>query len=975
MQSAPKPSDESSRLETLTSLNVLDTPADPVLDGLVRAAARLIGCPVSLVSLVDEKRQWFKARHGTDALETPRELAFCAHAILQTDLFEVRDARLDVRFADNPLVTGEPHIIFYVGVPLSVEGRLLGTLCVIDHQPRELTPEQRDLLQDLARSAEHWLRSQHINRRLQCADADRRNLFDHMGDGMLLLDRNFQVIEANRSTARMLGHSPDELRRMRLHDLLPASEHTRLTRTALHVLKGVERLADWQMLRRDGSSFMAEVSTRVVDDERFVVVLRDITQRHAQKQEVRLLSMAVEQSAQSIVITDLNGNIEYVNAAALSTSGYAMHEMLGRNPRFLQSGKTPRETYEQMWRKLSAGKPWRGLLFNRRKDGVDYVEDATITPIRDAQGRVAQYLALMLDVTERRRLSEELERHQLHLEELVEQRTVALVAARRAAEAANQAKSAFLATMSHEIRTPMNGVVGSIDLLQRSELSHYQRDLTDTVSESALALLGIIDDILDFSKIEAGQLKLICEPVALVRLADSVCDALRASAAQQGVELQVEVASDLPDWVLSDAGRLRQILNNLLGNAIKFSADTGRPGLVELRVQTGGPELAGHVQLQVNDNGIGMTPEAQQRIFQPFVQAESATTRRFGGTGLGLSICKRLVGLMGGWIEVVSEPGRGSTFTATLPVQPAQTPRHLPDDRPAKQLQTGPRFAMSGGPLVLVAEDNEINQRVISHQLALMGVSVEMANDGLDALARWRAGRATQRHSLLLTDLHMPGIDGYTLAATIRSEEGAALRLPIVALSANAMSGEIDRCRLAGMDDYLSKPVQLEQFRELLQRWLPTDDGHALESLDPLESTDAMPAMECNEMDVFEVELGDVAFDDHALARLVGDDPALLAEFRQRFVLSSLNTMDEMRRAAGQGDTAALADLAHRLKSSSRAVGAIGLAACCERIERASPLSAAPQMHIHMAAMEDALADVMTRLGAYLRQEPSDMTI
>ncbi|MDZ4103307.1 MAG: PAS domain S-box protein [Hydrogenophaga sp.] len=965
MQSAPKTADESLRLDTLASLEILDTPADPVLDGLVRAAAQLIGCPISLVSLVDERRQWFKARQGLDAQETPRELAFCAHAILQPELFEICDAREDVRFSDNPLVTGEPHVIFYAGVPLRVDGHAMGTLCVIDHEPHRLTPEQRSLLLDLARSAEHWLSSQQTHLKLERADADRRNLFDHMGDGMLLLDRNFRVLEANRSTARMLGHSPDELRRMRLHDLLPASEHTRLTRTALHVLKGVERLADWQVLRRDGSSFMAEVSTRVVDEQRFVVVLRDITQRHAQEQEVRLLSMAVEQSAQSILITDLNGNIEYVNAAALSSSGYAMHEMLGRNPRMLQSGKTPRESYTRMWSQLLSGKPWRGLLFNRRKDGVEYVEEASITPIRDAHGQVTQYLALMLDVTEKRRLNEELERHRNQLEDLVEQRTVALVAARRAAEAASEAKSAFLATMSHEIRTPMNGVVGSIDLLQRSELSHYQRDLADTVSESALSLLAIIDDILDFSKIEAGQLTLESVPVALVRLTDSVCDALRPSAASRGVDMQVDVSPDVPDWVLSDAVRLRQILNNLLGNAIKFSAGTGRAGRVDLIVETCGPELADHVQLRVSDNGIGMVPEAVHRIFQPFVQAEGATTRRFGGTGLGLSICKRLIGLMGGWIEVASAPDQGATFTVTLPLQPVQAPRPNVDELPVTGMPSGPRFAMAGGPLVLVAEDNDINQKVISHQLALLGVAVEMASDGIDALARWRAGQATERHSLLLTDLHMPGIDGYTLAATIRSEEAEGARLPIVALSANALRGEIDRCRAAGMDDYLSKPVQLDQLGELLRRWLPLDDVHV---------PDSLHAMDCHEMDVFEIELGPMAFDDQALARLVGDDPVLLADFRQRFLLSALNTIDEMRRAASQNDMLALAGLAHRLKSSARATGAVALAVCCERIERAGPQCAAPQMHAHMAEMEDALADVMTRLGTHVGEQPSDMS-
>ncbi len=949
MQSATPPPSESRRLAILDSLGVLDTPADPVLDGIVRAAAQLIGCPVSLVSLVDAQRQWFKARLGLNVEQTPREQAFCAHAIQQTGLFEVSDARLDARFADNPLVTGEPHVVFYAGVPLSVEGHAMGTLCAIDHRPRQLSDVQRQTLKDLARAAEHWLQTQR-------ADAERRNLFDQMGDGILLVDRTHRVIEVNRATARMLGHRAGELRQMHLRDLLPADEHTRLTRATLRVLKGREQLADWRVLRRDGSCFIAEVSIRMVEQQRFVVVMRDISQRYSQEQEVRLLSMAVEQSAQSILITDLNANIEYVNAAALTSSGYTMQEMLGRNPRMLQSGKTPRETYAQMWQQLTAGKAWRGLLFNCRKDGVEYVEAATITPIRDARGTVTQYLALMLDVTEKRRLTEELERHQTHLEQLVEQRTVALVDARRAAEAASEAKSAFLATMSHEIRTPMNGVVGSLDLLQHSELSAYQRDLIDTVSESALGLLTIIDDILDFSKIEAGQLKLQSEAVSLERLTDSVCNALRPTATSHGVDLQVDVAPGLPDWILSDGTRLRQILNNLIGNAIKFSAGLARAGRVALRVRTCGSDLPGHLQLSVIDNGIGMNPEVLQRIFQPFVQAESATTRRFGGTGLGLSICNRLAGLMGGWIKVDSEMDQGSAFTVTLPFQSTSSPRPVADDNFAMVTRTGPHFVPSGGPLVLVAEDNSVNQKVIGHQLALLGWAVEMVGDGLGALALWRAGRATRRHALLLTDLHMPGIDGYTLATTIRSEETGGSRLPIVALSANALYGEIERCRSAGMDDYLSKPVRTHQLGEMIRRWLPSDGAPTLASFG---------AADCEEVDVIEVELGHCVYDDQALKRLVGEEPGLLAEFRQRFIVSALNTVDEMRRAASDGNTATLSGLAHRLSSSCRMIGAVALGECCSRIERAGSGCSPSEMHGLMSQLEDALAHVMTRLSGH----------
>ena len=337
-----------------------------------------------------------------------------------------------------------------------------------------------------------------------------------------------------------------------------------------------------------------------------------------------------------------------------------------------------------------------------------------------------------------------------------------------------------------------------------------------------------------------------------------------ATAASCSIALHAEVAQGVPDWIQSDGGRVRQILYNLLGNALKFSTDTGRAGRVELRVRRCGPELPGHLEMSVVDNGIGMTPEALKRIFQPFVQAEGPTTRRFGGTGLGLSICKRLTSMMGGWIEAESVEDQGSCFKVTLPFEPAQAPKQIENDKPTITMSSGPRFALAGGPLVLVAEDNEINRKVIGHQLALLGVAAEMVDNGPDALARWRDGRASQRHAMLLTDLHMPGIDGYTLAATIRGEESDGSRLPILALSANALVGEIDRCRAAGIDDYLSKPVQTDQLGEMLKRWLPSEEVYRLESLDHVD---------CEEVDVFDVELGLCAYDDDALARLVGDDP------------------------------------------------------------------------------------------------------
>lgn len=954
MPAALLPVSEARRLQILEELNVLDSQPDPVLDGLVRSAAQLLDCPVALVCLLDEKRQWFLARHGLDMTETPREQAFCAHTILQDGLLEVPHALQDPRFSDNPLVTGEPHVGFYAGIPLVVDGERMGTFCVIDDQPRQITDTQRGYLRDLARAAEYWLKNHRLNEQLRRADADRRGLFEQMGDGVLLLDQNYRVIDANRRVLRMLGYERAELLTKRLHTVIPMGEHARLSKAVAELAAGAENLTEWQVLRQDRSQFTAEVSTRAADGHRCVVVVRDITQRRAQEQHLRLLSMAVEQNSQSIVITDLAADIQYANAAALSSSGYGRHELLGVNSRLLQSGMTPPETFVDMWDKLLSGQTWRGLLFNRRKDGEIYVEHASIAPIRDAEGRVTQYLAMKEDVTEKRRMNGELKQHQLHLEELVVHRTVELEEARRAAEAGSEAKSAFLANMSHEIRTPMNGVVGLVDVLQQSSLTPYQKDLTETISESAFALLGIIEDILDFSKIEAGHMTLESEPVCLSRLVDSVYSGLRVNADSRSVALDVYIDPGLPQWIKSDSVRLRQILNNLVGNAIKFSVGMQRAGRVELRVELA---EAGCFRLRVIDNGIGMAPDVLTRILEPFVQGEASTTRRYGGTGLGLSICRRIAQLFGGRMEVQSEAGRGSTFTVTLPCRATEQPGEPTALSSVIALASGAPLPAGTRPVVLVAEDNDINQKVIRRQLALLGLGVDMAHDGLEALALWRQGRDTQRYCLLLTDLHMPGLDGYALATAIRSEEPASQRLPIVALSANAMRGEIDRCKLAGMDDYLSKPVQLQPLGTLLQRWISLD-GLVQVASEPVAAAVVLPVLHL------------AVYDDQALSLLVGDDPEMLAEFRQRFMLSALSTMEDMRKATARADFAEVVALAHRLTSSSRAMGAMVLAACCHQVERAGARCSPAVMHALMVQMEDALAQVMARLSAS-QHEPS----
>jgi CheY-like chemotaxis protein/two-component sensor histidine kinase len=351
--------------------------------------------------------------------------------------------------------------------------------------------------------------------------------------------------------------------------------------------------------------------------------------------------------------------------------------------------------------------------------------------------------------------------------------------------------------------------------------------MLNTIAKSSQALLAILNDILDYSKIEAGKLAVECIPAHLTEVLESVLQLMQISATSKAIELSTQLAADLPLWVMTDPTRLQQVLLNLIGNALKFTPSTPeRPGQVSVRVmpcqRTDGPPC---LRLSVTDNGIGIKPEQVAKLFLPFSQVDNSTARQFGGTGLGLSISQRLVELMGGAISLQSTWGQGSVFTVELPLQSASVPR-LPD--PAREpvwhrAPTAPNAVPEAcvGQRILLAEDNEINRDVIAEQLRLLGFDAEVAEDGEQALEMWRSGR----FALLLTDCHMPNMDGFELTSAIRAEEPALTRLPIIAVTGNAMQGEAERCLAAGMDDYLSKPLRMQALGTVLAKWLPTQVG------------------------------------------------------------------------------------------------------------------------------------------------------
>jgi signal transduction histidine kinase/FixJ family two-component response regulator len=499
--------------------------------------------------------------------------------------------------------------------------------------------------------------------------------------------------------------------------------------------------------------------------------------------------------------------------------------------------------------------------------------------------------------------------------------------ARAEAEAANRAKATFLAAMSHEIRTPMNGVLGMMEVLERSSLEPAQARNVAVMRQSAQGLLRIIDDVLDFSKIDAGRMDIEAAPFSLSELIAATVKTMMPQARRKHLKLSAEPPSAGPDRVIGDPTRVRQILFNLVGNAIKFT-DRGFVRVRAMsRAQGDGSVLT---SLMVTDSGIGMDENTRARLFEPFMQADSSTTRRFGGTGLGLSIVRRLAQLMGGDVEVETAPGEGARFTVHLRLSEAR-PTAAPADIEGDGLP--PSFTpWATAARLLVVDDHPVNLEVILRQLELLGLSAETAEDGATALVKWRKAP----HDVMLLDLHMPVLDGFGLAKAIRREEArrGLPRTALVAVTADAMKGRDARCYAAGIDGFLTKPVSIEALARALGRWVPN-----------LVATPAHGGVPNGAL-----------FDPEALRALFSSDAAKLAGLVQNFADSAKRDIAALHTAL---DAKQVAAFAHRLKGAARVAGATLIAEQAARVETAAEGHDLAGARRAAVGMEELLADTL----------------
>jgi PAS domain S-box-containing protein len=497
-----------------------------------------------------------------------------------------------------------------------------------------------------------------------------------------------------------------------------------------------------------------------------------------------------------VSVTDAQGIILYVNDKFCAISGYPREALLGKTHRIVSSGTHTKAFFEGFWNTIRSGRVWTGQICNRTKEGALYWVWATVVPLMDRNGKPERFVAIRTDITDQ--ITKEDRLQELN-ENLESQRLLALELARKA-ESASIAKGEFLANMSHEIRTPMNGVIGMTNLLLREDLTPRQRDRAKLVLESAQALLALINDILDFSKIEAGKLELVEEDFQLPELLQSLDAFFSARMNEKEIDFHYQLPENIPGHLRADAGRLRQILMNLLGNALKFT-DRGE---ISVRIEVLEESAQGmFLKFSVTDTGIGIEPSRLDLLFSSFSQVDSSITRKYGGTGLGLAITKQLSQLMGGSVGVESTAGKGSTFWFTARFRVAN-PLEGISPNPASKV-AAPEIAGLPKARILVADDNEVNRMVCSGILEMVGWDCESVENGEEALEALRK----RTFDLVLLDMQMPVLDGLASARRIRAPDSEVLNpaIPILALTANAMPRDAEACMDAGMNGVVTKPI------------------------------------------------------------------------------------------------------------------------------------------------------------------------
>lgn len=827
------PENERERLRALHHLNILDSDPESCFDDLTKLAATICETPISLISFIDSDRQWFKSHHGLATQETPRDEAICGHTILEDQALIIEDVAKDPRFRDNLLFRKEPRIRFYAGIPLKTdEGFNVGSLCVADHRPRRLTETQLTSLHLLAKqvmrllelkgkirgielSESEALSAQVASRRLSKALSEERNkiwgYLELAPVGVSVVQGPNFIYEIVNQEYRRLAATNQEFVGRAHFDLFPHLKGTKIETIMKRVYESGQSISatDYRVESPAGDNcpasyldFQLQPFSNPDGSRGILTIAIDTTKKNqalnALKESVEKFKLFAETAPHMAFIADAGGNILYFNQRwheyigdSSDSSGWNWLKESIHHPDDLQ------RTIEAWGRSVVSGKPFEMEYRLRRHDGTYRWHLGRALAIRNDQGQITRWFGNNVDIHDQKELARQ------------------LLAAKNTADEANLAKSNFLANMSHEIRTPLGAIMGFAEELEQPGISPEQvQRYVSVINRNSAHLQRIIDDILDLSKVEAGKMLIERIDCSLTDLISEFIAFMNPKAVENGIKFNCTIQEGIPQNIASDPVRIRQILSNIVGNAIKFTPN----GRIDLHVSA----TKEFIEFKVVDTGVGISQEQAKKLFQPFIQADLSTTRRFGGTGLGLALTKKLCESMGGEFFLESSaPDQGSTFVARIKwTEPRSSfsktgGKTSSQEKSESHLESPPKSSSPAHrPLqdskILLVEDSRDNQLLIQILLEKAGARVTVADDGRQGIRK----ALQEDFSLVLMDVQMPEMDGIDAAQELRKK---GYDKPIVALTAHAMKEEKERCLKSGFDDFLTKPVQKDRMIAILK--------------------------------------------------------------------------------------------------------------------------------------------------------------
>ncbi|MGM0566363.1 MAG: PAS domain S-box protein [Bacteroidota bacterium] len=694
-------------------------------------------------------------------------------------------AKIKLMGTPSPLWLGAP-------VKDTSPDRVSGVIVLQDYKD-ESAYDQSDLnlLEIIASEIGIFINRKRDHEKLKQSEEKFRGLFrEHSAVKLIINPANGAITEANNAAADFYGWTVEELEQMNIFQIntLPPNK---INEEMEHALENRKTIFEFKHRKADGSICNVEVfGSRVQMEGKAYIhsIVHDISEKKKVEEKFKLISRSVEQSPVSIVITDANGMIEYTNPAFNQISGYSFEEVKGKNPRILQSGEHSKDFYKELWDTILAGRDWKGEFHDKKKNGELYWEQAEISPIIDENGEITHFVGIKEDITEKKKVFEDLK------------------AAKEKAEESDRLKTAFLANMSHEIRTPMNGILGFADILKDSDFTSEEKDeYIEVIHRSGQRLMNTVSDIVEISKIEAGIVNIERQETNLNPPLEEIINFFRPEAQKKGLKINLDkLLPENQSAIITDKHKFEAILTNLVENAIKYT-DEGQ-------INVGADIKNDWVEFYVKDTGIGVPKHRQKAIFNRFEQADISDTRAFEGSGLGLAISKSYIEMLGGKIWLESEENKGSVFYFTLPVKKAKTAATSTD--PAKS-NNQPNTETPGKKLkVLVAEDDADSFMYLNTILKKNDWHIIHTVTGRETIEKYREQPDVD---LILMDIKLPDIDGYEATRQIKEINP---EVPIIAQTANAMGGDRQKALEAGCDEYISKPIRKKTLLNLVDEVL-----------------------------------------------------------------------------------------------------------------------------------------------------------